>query len=59
MNSESFVGNRRQLIDTLNGELVVLIGFTAMQWHGDTAMPFRQESNFWYLTGIETKKEGL
>lgn len=24
-----------------------------MQWHGDTAAPFRQEANFWYLTGIQ------
>lgn len=35
------------------GELVILAGFTGMQWHGDSAVPFRQEANFWYLTGIE------
>lgn len=24
-----------------------------MQWHGDTAIPFKQEANFWYVTGIQ------
>ena len=53
MNNGFFTDNRWRLIDVLGDELVVLAGWTSMQWHGDTAVPFRQESNFWYLTGIE------
>ncbi len=30
-----------------------MAGWTAVQWHGDTVVPFRQEANFWYLSGIE------
>lgn len=53
MNSSFFSGNRERFVESLGGELAVLTGSTGMQWHGDTAQPFRQEANFWYLTGIE------
>lgn len=54
MNSSFFSTNRQRLLGALgNDALVILAGFTAMQWHGDSAVPFRQEANFWYLTGIE------
>lgn len=54
MKSKFFAGNRQRLVDVIGSDqLVVLAGWTSMQWHGDTAVPFRQEANFWYLTGIE------
>lgn len=53
MGSGFFATNREKLIGALKGGLVVIAGWTAMQWHGDTAAPFRQEANFWYLSGIE------
>lgn len=53
MNQEFFSANREQLTRVLKGRLIVITGYTAMQWRGDEAVPFRQEANFWYLTGIE------
>lgn len=48
-----FTANRDRLTDILQGGLVVIAGHTAMQATGDMAAPFEQESNFWWLTGIE------
>lgn len=48
-----FRNNRHRLIKLVGAELVVLTGYIGMQWQGDSAAPFRQETNFWYLTGIE------
>lgn len=53
MDNHFFTANRRILTKSLNTGLIVLSGWTAMQWHSDTAQPFRQEANFWYLTGIK------
>jgi len=49
-----FSGNRQRLTRALQGGLIVVSGYTAMQLTNDMAAPFRQESNFWWLTGIET-----
>ena len=35
------------------GALYVFAGYEAMQLSGDMSAPFLQESNFWWLTGIE------
>jgi Xaa-Pro aminopeptidase len=53
MSPEFFVGNRQALMENLKGGLVVLSGYKAMQWANDAAMPFKQEANFWYLTGVD------
>lgn len=53
MSPEFFIGNRQTLIDSLKGGLVVLSGYKAMQWANDAAVPFKQEANFWYLTGVD------
>jgi Xaa-Pro aminopeptidase len=38
----------------LDEDTVVVLGaYSRMQLTGDAAAPFRQESNFWYYTGIE------
>ena len=52
MNSAFSAQNRKRLMKKLQGGLVVLSAYDAMQWSGDMATPFRQEANFYYLTGI-------
>jgi Xaa-Pro aminopeptidase len=53
MNADFFTYNRNQLVGLIKGGLIVMTGYTSMQKTADTAMYFEQESNFWYLTGIE------
>ena len=54
INVDFFSGNRRRLVQNVAGaDVIVLAAHTNMQLVGDAAAPFRQESNFWYLTGIE------
>lgn len=53
MLSSFFAINRQNLMKQLRGGLVVITGYNALQWAGDTAVPFRQEANFWYLSGIK------
>ena len=54
MNSDFFEGNRRALLDKLgHGALVVVTAYSEMQRGNDAAHAFEQESNFWYLTGID------
>lgn len=43
----------QRFMDAIQGGLVVLTAFDEVQWSGDMAVPFVQESNFWWLTGIE------
>lgn len=53
MQSDFFSNNRQRLLESLDGGVVVLSAYKSLQWKGDTAIPFRQEANFWYMTGIE------
>ena len=54
MNTDFFTNNRAALASRLGGgALVVVTGYGEMQRTNDTAHLFEQESNFWYLTGIE------
>lgn len=50
--AEFFKGNRRRLLESISDGLVVIPGNGQLQRSGDTAYPFRQDSNFWYLAGI-------
>jgi Xaa-Pro aminopeptidase len=53
MEASFYAHNRRRLIQQLKpSSLVALAGFGAMQRAGDEAFEFKQESNFWYLSGI-------
>lgn len=47
-----FVHNRKAMIDSVKGGLIILAAYTALQRGNDNAHCFEQESNFWYLTGI-------
>lgn len=52
MNSEFFKSNRERLVNTLEGEVVAVTAYDKMQQTRDGFAQFRQESNFWWLTGI-------
>lgn len=54
MNSQFFQTHRQALLEQLgSGALIVVSGYSEMQLSHDMAAPFLQESNFWYLSGIE------
>ena len=46
--------NRKRFIERTQGALVIVAGHDQMQLSGDMAAPFLQESNFWWLSGIES-----
>lgn len=48
-----FVANRHRFIQTLSQDVAIFSAHTLMQQSGDLAYNFAQESNFWWLTGIE------
>lgn len=50
---EFFVRNRRQLMKAIDTELMVITANGVLQRNGDVTYRFRQDSSFWYLTGIE------
>ncbi|MFZ1600174.1 MAG: aminopeptidase P N-terminal domain-containing protein [Candidatus Saccharimonas aalborgensis] len=45
--------HQQRFMDAMQGGLAVLTAFDEVQGAGDMAAPFIQESNFWWLTGIE------
>lgn len=52
--SDFFVGNRQKLRSALKDDYpIVMTANGQVQRAGDSSFPFRQDSNFWYLTGIE------
>lgn len=53
MTNEFFTANRTRLIDQLTDGIVVVSGHSLLQGSRDTNLPFQQEANFWYLSGIE------
>lgn len=50
--SKFFENNRRELLRRSKAQLIVIPAHQTMQRNLDNNYPFRQESNFWYLTGI-------
>lgn len=53
MSKKLFINNRRQVVDKLGVDVLVLTAYDKVQQTNDGAAPFVQESNFWWLTGIE------
>jgi Xaa-Pro aminopeptidase len=45
--------NRKKITGSLEGSLLVMTAYDTLQQSGDMEAPFLQESNFWWLTGIE------
>jgi Xaa-Pro aminopeptidase len=53
--SEFFAGNRARLRSGLDKDYpIIMTANGEVQRAGDSSFPFRQDSNFWYLSGIET-----
>jgi len=53
MNKTFFEKNRKQLASLLPAGIIVLSGYARLQRGNDTAFFFEQESNFWYVSGID------
>lgn len=50
--SDFFISNRRQLLSETKAVLIVITANGLVQKSGDTAYPFKQDTNFWYLCGV-------
>ncbi len=46
------IANRRRITDLLPDSLIILTAYSQMQRSNDEAFSFKQEANFWWLTGI-------
>lgn len=53
MKPDFFTNNRQKLRERVGSGLIIITANGLMQRTGDTTFPFRQDSNFWYLTGID------
>ncbi len=51
-----FSGNRRRVASKLDGGVLVLTAHDSLQATADMAFPFRQEANFYYLSGIDSPR---
>lgn len=51
--SQFFANNRRALYEGVDASIIVIPAHCAVQRSGDTTYPFRQDSNFWYLCGVD------
>lgn len=50
--SSFFIGNRKKLLNSIDSDVLIMSANGVLQKSMDTSYPFRQESNFWYLTGL-------
>ena len=48
-----FQNRRKEFISKLNGKAAIIPGARLVTHHADCEYPFRQDSNFWYLTGFD------
>jgi Xaa-Pro aminopeptidase len=53
MKPEFFIKNRKKIRSLAKSELLILSANGAMQRNSDVTFPFRQDSNFWYASGVE------
>lgn len=54
LTAEFFAGNRKHLRKLFTGTApIVMSAHGLLQQTADSTLPFHQESNFWYLTGID------
>ena len=52
-NHNVFEKRREKFLDKLGGKAAIIPGAKLVQHHADCEYPFRQDSNFWYLTGFD------
>ena len=48
-----FQERRNNFLKKINGKAAIIPGAELVKHHADCEYPFRQESNFWYLTGFD------
>ena len=48
-----FAERREIFLDKLDGKAAIIPGAKLVKHHADCEYPFRQDSNFWYLTGFD------
>ena len=48
-----FEDRREVFLNKLNGKAAIIPGAVLVTHHSDCEYPFRQDSNFWYLTGFD------
>ncbi len=48
-----FQERRKDFLSELDGKAAIIPGAKLVNHHADCEYPFRQESNFWYLTGFD------
>ena len=51
--SQIFYNRRQEFLSKLNGKAAIIPSASLVQHHADCEYPFRQNSNFWYLTGFD------
>lgn len=51
-----FASNRQRVAAKLDGGILVITAHDSLQSVADMAYPFRQESNFYYLTGLDSPR---
>lgn len=52
-NNEVFEKRREVFLNKLNGKVAIIPSNNLVKHHADCEYPFRQDSNFWYLTGFD------
>ena len=52
-NNKVFEKRREIFFDKLNGKAAIIPAANLVRHHADCEYPFRQDSNFWYLTGFD------
>ncbi len=52
-NSKVFEERREIFLKNLNGKVAIIPSSNLVKHHADCEYPFRQDSNFWYLTGFD------
>ncbi len=52
-NTEIFEERREIFFKKLNGKAAIIPSSSLVRHHADCEYPFRQDSNFWYLTGFD------
>ena len=48
-----FENRRKSFLLQLNGKAAIIPGANLVRHHADCEYPFRQDSDFWYLTGFD------
>ena len=51
--SKVFEQRREVFLNKLNGKAAIIPSANLVKHHADCEYPFRQDSNFWYLTGFD------